>query len=61
MLHFLGEILTPDGAERWRREETLALSGDPCGDAAAFGRRLGAQVRAEAGEAFIQSLDKRGW
>jgi hydroxymethylbilane synthase len=61
MLHFLGEILTPDGTERWRREETLALSGDPIGDAAAFGRRIGAQIRAEAGEAFIQSLDKRGW
>jgi hydroxymethylbilane synthase len=61
MLHFLGEILTPDGSERWRREETLALSGDPCGDAAAFGRRIGAQIRAEAGETFIQSLEKRGW
>lgn len=61
MLHFLGEILTPGGTERWRREETTALGGDPIGDAAAFGRRIGAQVRAEAGEAFIQSLDKRGW
>ena len=61
MLHFLGEILTPDGATRWRREESTALSGDAVGDAAAFGRRIGAQIRAEAGETFIQSLEKRGW
>ena len=61
MLHFLGEILTPDGETRWRREETTALSGDAIGDAAAFGRRIGAQIRAEAGETFIQSLEKRGW
>jgi len=61
MLHFLGEILTPDGKMRWRREETTALGGDACGDAAAFGRRIGAQIRAEAGETFIQSLEKRGW
>jgi hydroxymethylbilane synthase len=61
MLHFLGEILTPDGETRWRREETTALSGDAIGDAAAFGRRIGAQIRVEAGETFIQSLEKRGW
>ncbi len=61
MLHFLGEILTPDGETRWRREETMALGGDAIGDAAAFGRQIGAQIRAEAGEAFIQSLEKRGW
>ena len=61
LLHFLGEILTPDGTERWRCEDMTALGGDACGDAAAFGRLLGAQIRAEAGEAFIQSLEKRGW
>jgi len=61
MLHFLGEILTPDGETRWRREESTALGGDPIGDAAAFGRRIGAQIRAEAGETFIQSLEKRRW
>lgn len=61
MLHFLGEILTPDGETRWRREETTALSGDAIGDAAAFGRQIGAQIRAEAGETFIQTLEKRGW
>ena len=26
-----------------------------------LGRKLGAAIRAEAGENFIQSLDKRGW
>lgn len=61
MLHFMGEILTPDGETRWRREETTALGGEANGDAAAFGRRIGAQIRAEAGETFIQSLEKRGW
>lgn len=61
ILHFLGEILTPDGETRWRRAESTALGGDAVGDAAAFGRRIGAQIRAEAGESFIQSLEKRGW
>ncbi|HWY63383.1 MAG TPA: hydroxymethylbilane synthase [Rhizomicrobium sp.] len=58
-LAFLGEILSPDGARRWRREESMAL-GNQAG-AAALGRTLGAAIRAEAGEAFIQSLEKRGW
>jgi hydroxymethylbilane synthase len=58
-LSFVGEILSPDGARRWRREETISLGNT--GDAAALGRRLGAAIRAEAGEAFIQSLEKRGW
>jgi hydroxymethylbilane synthase len=58
-LSFLGEILSPDGAKRWRREETIPLAGT--GEAAQLGRRLGAAIRAEAGENFIQSLEKRGW
>jgi hydroxymethylbilane synthase len=55
----LGEILSPDGARRWRREESITLGSEA--DAAALGRKLGAAIRAEAGEAFIQSLEKRGW
>ena len=58
-LFFLGEILSPDGVERWRREETLILG--TLDDARALGRMLGAAIREEAGEAFIQSLEKRGW
>ena len=60
-LHFLGEVLSPDGKTRWRREERVALSSDAKADAAQLGRKLGAEIRAEAGENFIQSLEKRGW
>ncbi len=56
-LHLVGEVLSPDGKQHWRREETMALPGD----AAALGRKLGGEIRAEAGEAFIRSLEKRGW
>jgi hydroxymethylbilane synthase len=58
-LFFLGEILSPDGAQRWRRQDSIALGGTS--EADALGRKLGAAIRAEAGEAFIQSLEKRGW
>jgi hydroxymethylbilane synthase len=60
-LHFLGEVLTPDGKKRWRRTETATLGADAKKDAARLGRKLGQEIRAEAGETFIQSLEKRGW
>jgi len=60
-LHFLGEVLTPDGKRRWRREERVALGADARSEAARLGHRLGGEIRAEAGESFIQSLEKRGW
>lgn len=60
-LHFLGEVLTPDGKTRWRRTETATLGADAKSDAARLGRTLGQEIRAEAGETFIQSLEKRGW
>src|SRR5439155_18406887 len=47
-LSFVGEMLSPDGANRWRRSETLGDSS--CESAAALGRKLGAAIRAEAGE-----------
>ena len=56
-LHLVGEVLSPDGKQHWRREESITLPGD----AASLGRKLGAGIRAEAGEAFIRSLEKRGW
>ena len=56
-LHLVGEVLSPDGTIHWRREDAIALPGD----AATLGRKLGAQIRGLAGEAFIQSLEKRGW
>ena len=58
-LFLLGEILSPDGTRRWRRQDSVALGG--VAEAAQLGRKLGAEIRAEAGEAFIQSLEKRGW
>jgi hydroxymethylbilane synthase len=58
-LFFMGEILSPDGAHRWRREETIMLGTQT--DAAALGRMLGVAIRDEAGETFIRSLEKRGW
>jgi hydroxymethylbilane synthase len=60
-LRFLGEVLTPDGKMRWRREEKIALGSDAKVDAARLGRKLGQEIRAEAGETFIQNLEKRGW
>ena len=46
---------------RWRREEKNTLGADAKSDAARLGRKLGQEIRAEAGETFIQSLEKRGW
>ena len=63
-LSFLGEVLSPDGAQHWRREDSMVLSTvaeAAALDAARLGRKLGAAIRAEAGEAFIQSLEQRGW
>lgn len=60
-LHFLGEVLTPDGKKRWRREERRMLGSEAKAEAAGLGHKLGHGIRAEAGEGFIQSLEKRGW
>ncbi len=51
-LVFIGETLTPDGAQRWRREETIALSGAGHEQAGALGDRLARDIRAEAGDAL---------
>ena len=58
-LSFRGEILSPDGKLRWRREDSVTLGS--ADEGAALGRRLGASIRADAGENFIQSLEQRGW
>jgi hypothetical protein len=58
-LSFLGEVLAPDGGKRWRHKESAALSDISA--AAALGQKIGAAIRAEAGETFIQNLEKRGW
>jgi hydroxymethylbilane synthase len=51
-LTFVGEVLTPDGAKRWRRTAAIDLRYYPHADANALGRELGAEIRAEAGAAF---------
>jgi hydroxymethylbilane synthase len=61
-LHLVGEVLSPDGKQHWRREESVAhTNGTVAGEAAALGKKLGASIRAQAGETFIESLEKRGW
>ncbi len=55
-LSFIGEALSPDGAQRWRRESTIDLAHDAAGAAERLGAALGAEVRAEAGEAFRPPL-----
>jgi len=51
-LSFVGELLTPDGAHRWRRTEQIRLGTDPHASAEILGRRLGTEIRAEAGTEF---------
>lgn len=52
VMSFLGESLTPDGVQGWRRS-----ANEPCTDeaqAAALGDRLGASIRAEAGDSLYK-------
>jgi len=51
-LHFIGEVLTPNGAKRWRRAEEISLGERPLEAARDLGRRLGQDIRAEAGSEF---------
>lgn len=48
-LSFIGEILSPDGAMRWRREETINLAGDTLAQVRELGQRLGQSIREDAG------------
>jgi len=57
-LGFIGEVLTPDGRHRWRRE------GDCAGtmaDAIALGTKLGADIRKEAGPLYSAHFGDSGW
>jgi len=53
-LSFLGETLTPDGKQRWRRSDRLPAGPDLAGAAAAMGDRLGRSIRAEAGDRLMR-------
>lgn len=50
---FAGETLRPDGTQRWRRDATLALSGDGVALAKALGATLGQEIREEAGDGIV--------
>lgn len=60
-LHFLGEVLTPDGRHRWRRQDSIPLGDDPRAAAEALGLRLGAEIRAEAGPLYAAQSGGNGW
>ena len=52
VMRFIGESLTPDGAQCWRR-----TASEPCAneeEAAALGEKLGASIRTEAGDALYK-------
>jgi hydroxymethylbilane synthase len=57
-LNFIGEVLTPDGKHRWRRDGDCAAAMDA---ALALGARLGADVRAEAGPLYSAHFGDSGW
>ena len=57
-LYFIGEVLTPDGKHRWRREgECLATAED----GRALGSKLGQDIRSEAGPFYSAHFGDRGW
>jgi hydroxymethylbilane synthase len=53
-LAMIVEALTPNGAQRFRRQGEVVLSGaDDVAEARALGLKLGAEVRAEGGDAIL--------
>jgi len=58
MLSFVGEVLTPDGQHRWRRETSCTGSME---NAIALGARLGGDIRAEAGALYSAHFGDSGW
>jgi hydroxymethylbilane synthase len=59
-LSFIGEFLSLDGSKHWQRTANIALGPAPRTDAQALGRKLGREVRAEAGDDF-QPGKMNGW
>jgi hydroxymethylbilane synthase len=57
-LSFIGEVLTPDGKHRWRREGDSAATMDA---AMALGAKLGADIRKEAGPLYSAHFGDQGW
>lgn len=52
-LRLIGEVLSPDGARRWRRSETIYLEEDAFAQAVALGDKLGGEIADEAGDAIF--------
>lgn len=50
------EALTPDGSERFRREDRIPYADDAHAAARALGERLGAAIRQEGGERLLLSI-----
>jgi hydroxymethylbilane synthase len=61
LLTFLGEVLSADGRQRWRRRETIRLDGDAAAACERLGRTLGEAIRAEAGDAYPVTGMRDGW
>jgi hydroxymethylbilane synthase len=59
-LSFIGEFLSLDGAKCWRKAANIVLGANARADAEALGRKLGAEIRAEAGLDF-QPEKMNGW
>lgn len=57
-LRFIGEVLTPDGKHRWRREGECPATPE---DAIALGSRLGGDIRVEAGPLYTAHFGDKGW
>ncbi len=57
-LSFIGEVLTPDGKHRWRREGDAPATMEA---AMALGARLGADIRQEAGPLYSAHFGDKGW
>ncbi|MBV9550827.1 MAG: hydroxymethylbilane synthase [Alphaproteobacteria bacterium] len=57
-LSFIGEVLTPDGKHRWRRDGDCAPTMEA---ATALGSKLGADIRKEAGPLYSAHFGDRGW
>jgi len=57
-LNFVGEVLTPDGQHRWRRQASCAGNMQ---EAIALGARLGGEIRVEAGALYSAHFGDSGW
>ena len=57
-LDFVGEVLTPDGKHRWRRQAQCAATLE---DGIALGARLGGEIRVEAGALYSAHFGDQGW